>query len=117
MKSIEKIRWKICSECEFLQHQTHIRCLNCRNDKFRFIEASVECKLITFTILKALPAEFRDTKSYALGIVEFENGIKALGQITTQANLYIGMKLKPISKKVCENLDGREIYTSVFEPI
>ncbi|MFW9877559.1 MAG: Zn-ribbon domain-containing OB-fold protein [Candidatus Thorarchaeota archaeon] len=117
MNNTEKIRWKICSKCEFLQHESHLRCLNCKNDNFRFIEASGICKLITFTILNAPPAEFRDKKSYALGIVEFENGIKALGQITTQDNLYIDMKLKPKYKKICENLDGKDIYTYVFEPI
>ena len=72
---------------------------------------------MTFTILNAPPAEFRDKKSYALGIVEFANGIKALGQITSKENLKIGMKLKSIYKKICENLDGNEVYAHIFEPV
>jgi len=116
MNNKVKIEWKKCDNCGFLQHKSHLRCLNCRNDKFTLIEASGECKLITFTILNAPPAEFRDQKSYALGIVEFENDIKALGQITTQENLSIGMRLKPIYKKICNNLDGNEVYTYIFEP-
>ena len=55
--------------------------------------------------------------SYALGVVEFENGLKALGQMTTQVNLKIGMELKPKYIKICDNLDGKEIYTYIFEPI
>jgi uncharacterized OB-fold protein len=61
--------------------------------------------------------EFRSKNSYALGIVEFENGVKALGQIASQENLQIGMKLKPIYKKICDNLDGKEVHTFFFEPI
>jgi len=117
MNREKKIRWKICSECNYKQHESHLRCLNCKNDKFRILDAAGQCKLITYTILNSPPAEFRDKNHYALGVVEFENGIKALGQITTTKNLYIGMKLNPIYKKICDNLNGKEIYAYVFEPI
>jgi uncharacterized OB-fold protein len=117
MENEVKLNWKKCNKCGFLQHFSHLRCLKCKNDNFTLIEASGECKLITFTILRAPPAEFRYKKSYALGIVEFENGIKGLGQITTQENLYTGMKLKPIYKKICDNLNGKEVNAYVFEPL
>lgn len=116
MNNKVKIEWKKCDNCGFLQHKSHLRCLNCRNDKFTLIEASGKCKLITFTILYAPPAEFRDRPSYTLGVVEFENGVRAIGQITSQDNLEIGMKLKPVYRKICENLDGKEINAYVFEP-
>ncbi|MFX1243030.1 MAG: Zn-ribbon domain-containing OB-fold protein [Promethearchaeota archaeon] len=117
MENKEKLSWKKCIKCGFLQHNSHIRCLNCKNETFKIIEASGTCKLNTFTILNAPPAEFRSKNSYALGVVEFENGVKALGQITTQENLRIGMKLKPVYKKICDNLDGKEIYAFIFKPI
>jgi uncharacterized OB-fold protein len=115
--TVEKILWKKCKSCELIQHNSHLRCLKCKNKEFHEIEASGSSKLLTYTILKAPPAEFRDKSSYALGIVEFENGIKVLGQIATQENLKTGMRLKPIYKKICENLDGKEIKTFVFKPI
>lgn len=37
--------------------------------------------------------------------------------ITTQDNLKIGMKLKPIYRKICENLGGNEVFAHVYEPI
>jgi uncharacterized OB-fold protein len=117
MEYEEKLSWKECYECGLLQHISHLRCLKCKNDKFNLIEASGECKLITFTILNAPPAEFSFKNSYALGVVEFENGVRGLGQITSQSNLHIGMKLRPIYKKICDNFDGKEIHTYVFEPI
>jgi len=117
MNNEEKIEWKKCNNCGFLQHPSHLRCLKCKYDKFEKIVAIGNAKLLTFTILKAPPAEFRDKSSYALGVVEFENGIKALGQITLQDRLKVGMKLKPIYRKICENLDGKEVYDYAFELI
>jgi uncharacterized OB-fold protein len=91
--------------------------LHCKFNQFEKIEASGDGRLISYTILTAPPAEYRNKFSYALGVVEFKNGIKALGQITTSENLNLGMKLRPIYKKVCENLDNKEVYSYVFEPI
>ena len=116
MNNKDMLEWKKCNNCGFLQYKTHLRCLRCRFNEFSIIEASGQGKLLTFTILTAPPAEFRDHDSYALGLIEFENGIKAIGQITTQNNLKTGMKLKPVYKKICNNLDGKEVYTYVFEP-
>ncbi|MHA2390531.1 MAG: Zn-ribbon domain-containing OB-fold protein [Promethearchaeota archaeon] len=113
----EKIEWKKCKNCGFLQYNSHIRCLQCKHERFETIVASGSCKLLTYTILKAPPSEFRINPSYALGIVEFENGVKALGQITSQENLKVGMELEPIYTKICDNLDGKEVFTHVFEPI
>jgi uncharacterized OB-fold protein len=113
----EKIQWKKCENCGFIQHKSHLRCLNCKNKKFEIIKASGDAKLLTFTILKAPPAEFRDKDSYAIGVVEFENSIKALGQITVDENLKVGMKLKAVYKKICNNLDGNEVFSYVFEPV
>jgi uncharacterized OB-fold protein len=116
MTNKDMIEWKKCNKCGFLQYKTHLRCIKCRFDKFSIIEASGQGKLLTFTILTAPPAEFRDRESYALGLVEFENRIKAIGQISTQENLEIGMKIKPVYKKICKNLDGKEVNAYVFEP-
>ena len=113
----DNIIWNKCKKCGFLQHSSHLRCLKCKSEDFNTVKAEGNPTLISYTILKAPPAEFRDKTSYALGVVEFENGVKGLGQITTQTNLQTGMTLKPIYQKICENLDGKEVYTHVFEPI
>ena len=117
MNNEKNIEWIKCRNCGFIQHNSHLRCLQCRNDTFETITAMGTCKLLTYTILKAPPAEYRNKSSYALGIVEFKNGVKALGQIATQENLKTGMELKPMYTKICNNLDGKEVFTYVFEPI
>ncbi|MBY9015250.1 MAG: OB-fold domain-containing protein [Candidatus Lokiarchaeota archaeon] len=111
------IIWKKCKKCGFLQHSSHLRCIKCKSEDFDTVKAEGNPKLISYTILKAPPAEFRDKASYALGIMEFENGVKGLGQITNQNNLKTGMNLTPIYRKICENLDGKEVYNFVFQPI
>ncbi len=113
----EKIKWNKCKNCGFLQHTTHLRCLQCKSDKFESIEASGICKLLTYTILNALPMEFRDQESYALGVVEFKNGVKALGQLANKDNLKTGMLLQPIYKKICNDLNGTEVYSYIFKPL
>jgi hypothetical protein len=113
---IDKIEMKKCDNCGFLQHDSHLRCLKCKNVNFSKISASGACKLLTYTILKAPPKEFREQGFYALGVVEFENGIKVLGQITTHEDLKIGMKLVPIYKKISNDLDGQEVFAHVFKP-
>ncbi|MHA2038624.1 MAG: Zn-ribbon domain-containing OB-fold protein [Promethearchaeota archaeon] len=116
MNNEKRIEWKKCRKCSFLQHESHLRCLQCKNETFDSVSSSGICKLLSYTVLNAPPAEYRDKSSYALGIVEFENGVKALGQITTQENLKTGMELKPVYAKICDNLDGKEVFTYVFEP-
>ena len=89
----------------------------CKNTTFEIISTSGTCKLLTYTILKAPPMEYRDKGSYALGVVEFQNGIKTLGQLGTKNNLEIGMELEPKYEKICNNLNGQEVYAHVFYPI
>ena len=116
MNSEEKIIWKKCTNCGLLQHSSHLRCLMCKHEKFDSIAASGSAKLLTYTILKAPPAEFRDKPHYALGVLEFENGIKILGQIAPEDQLKVGMVMKPTYRKICTNLDGKEVYDYTFEP-
>ena len=111
------IIWKKCKNCGKLQYSDHIRCLQCKNMTFDLVQSSGDCRLLTYTILTATPAEFQDKKAYALGIVEFSNGIKALGQITTLDNLKIGMKLRPKFGKLTNNLDGHEVSGIFYEPL
>ncbi len=118
MKSVSEttIVWKKCKKCEKLQNLDHLRCIQCKNTTFDTVKSSGDCKLLTYTILTATPSEYRDKKSYAIGVVEYSNGLKAMGQITTSENLKIGMKLTSKFQKLTENLDGKEIFGITFKP-
>ena len=117
MNNEEKLISAKCKKCGYLQDISHLRCIKCKNKTFDTIEANGSCVLLTYTVLNAPPMEFRDKASYALGIVQFENGIKVLGQISPKEDLIVGMKLKPVYEKICNNLDGNEVYSYVFKLI
>ncbi len=111
------IEWNKCKKCGFLQYPSHLSCIKCKNKSFEKIQAKGIPTLMTYTILNAPPMEFTDKKSLVLGVVQFENGIKLLGQISTKNDLMIGMKLKPVYQKICNNLDGKEVFDYSFEPV
>lgn len=50
------------------------------------------CKLLTFTRLWALPVGFDEHATLMLGVVEFDNGVRALGQLDV-AEPTLGMAL------------------------
>jgi len=110
------IIWKKCKKCGKLQHPDHLRCIQCKNTTFNILKSSEDCKLLTYTILTAPPSEYRDKKSYAIGVVEYSNGLKAIGQIKSQENLKIGMKLRTKVGKLTNNLDGVIIFGIKYEP-
>lgn len=109
------LKGKKCQNCNFLQHSSHLRCLNCKHTQFSLIHPVGAATLISFTVLKAVPMEFREKKSYILGIVEFENHIRAMGQLSLEDDVVIGMKLKPKYTEICKNLDGKVIKSYIFE--
>ncbi|MHA1144156.1 MAG: Zn-ribbon domain-containing OB-fold protein [Candidatus Helarchaeota archaeon] len=113
----EKVTWKTCQKCGYLQHLDHHRCLNCNNADFKEIDGQGPLELITYTILRAPPKEFVGQEPYALGIAKFENGIKILGQLTTKENLSIGMQLKLVASKLCDNLDGQPVNGYKLAPL
>ena len=117
MTEEEKIEWKKCQNCDFLQHSSHNRCINCKHENFTSIRAIGNAKLLSYTILKAPPAEFREKSEYVLGILEFENGIKILGQIDYEDQLKSGMMMRPVYRKITDNLNGNEVFGYAFEPV
>jgi uncharacterized OB-fold protein len=93
LKEIKAFR---CASCGRTHYPYHDRCLNCRGRDFETIEAEGNARLLTFTQLFALPWGF-DQQFLFLGVVEFENGVRALGQIKAESldELSIGMWMKP----------------------
>jgi uncharacterized OB-fold protein len=102
-----------CKKCGLVMYPHHFRCLECHGRDFEQIEPSREGTLRTFTVLEQLPWGI-DERERTLGVVEFENGVKALGLIRT-AKPKIGMRLTRCWEPVRE-IGGEEIYGLIFEP-
>ena len=80
-----------CNHCGYIMYPYHLRCLNCNERDFEEIKPEGEAELVTYTIVNELPWGI-DERGRVLGVVKFENGVKALGLIQVD-DPKIGMKL------------------------
>lgn len=105
-----------CKKCGRVHYPFHERCLDCRNREFEELAPQGNAKLLAYTQIFNLPWGF-DTRFLIIGVVEFENKIKALGQIRTDSldGLKTGMKMRPTWEPVKE-VAGENIYGLVLHP-
>jgi len=102
-----------CAECSRVFHPARAVCLSCGSRQFSEIPLEEEGVLVTFTRLHALPMDFH-TRTLMLGIVEFPNGVRALGQLGSE-QVEMGMKMRP-RWEVVRTLEGVQIYGLRFYP-
>jgi hypothetical protein len=102
-----------CKGCGTVMFPRHDRCLSCKGREFEKIEPEGKAKLLTFTILNELPWGI-DERGRVIGIVEFENGVRATGLILAE-NPKLGMKLLPTMQPV-RVISGVKTYGLAFEP-
>ncbi|MFH1681507.1 MAG: DNA-binding protein [Candidatus Eisenbacteria bacterium] len=112
-----------CPKCGALYHPAPMVCRKCRNRRdpsvtvypdFEKIPLGGPCRLLTWTRIYALP-EGIDRPSLAFGVVEFENGIRAVGQLMVE-NPENGARLDARPGLVRE-LVGRDFYgLQLFDP-
>lgn len=110
----EKMMGFKCKRCDKIMYPKHERCLSCRGTEFDEVSLGNECKLVTYTKLYALPRGI-EMSHLTLGIVDFGNKVRALGQIITD-NPELGMKLRPVWGRL-RKIGGKEVYGFKFEPI
>ncbi len=105
-----------CKKCGKLHYPYHDRCLECKNREFEKVKPQGDVKLLTYTTIYNLPWGF-DQRFLILGIAEFENHIKVMGQIIAESTdgLKIGMKMKPYWD-VIRYQYGEPVYGLKFDP-
>jgi len=101
-----------CAACGQVMYPKHTRCLNCNEREFTEFSPSGKAKLITYTIVNELPWGI-DERGRILGVVVFEDGVKALGLIKSDKPK-IGMVLEP-DWDVVRVIGGERVYGLVFE--
>ena len=102
-----------CKACGYVMYPSHLRCLHCGGREFEEIEPGDRGKLVTYTEIFNLPWGI-DERSRTIGIVEFEDGVKAMGQIKAD-HPKIGMKLKA-EWGIVRVISGTEVYGLIFLP-
>jgi uncharacterized OB-fold protein len=106
-----------CKKCGKLHYPFHDRCLACKNREFETVKPQGQAKLLTFTRIYNLPWGF-DQRYLTIGVVEFENGVRAMGQIHADESydLKLGMQMQPGWEPVRVQY-GENVYGLVLEPI
>ncbi|HEX9616098.1 MAG TPA: hypothetical protein VGA03_01685 [Anaerolineales bacterium] len=106
-----------CKKCGKIHYPFHDRCLACKGREFETIKPQGNAKLITYTQIFNLPWGF-DQRFLIIGVAEFENGVKAMGQVKAESidQLQTGMLVHPGWEPVRVQA-GEKIYGLVFEPI
>ncbi len=96
-----------CKKCEVIQFPGRAICPECGSKKSEPVTLSGKGTLETFTITRIAPEGFGDITPYAVGIIELEEGVKIMAQITDcdPETLKIGDKVVAKFRKVRE--DGK----------
>ncbi len=106
-----------CKKCGKIHYPFHDRCINCKGRDFEIIHPQGQAKLLTYTQIFNLPWGF-DQRFLVIGVAEFENGVKAMGQVNAGSvdELKVGMPVaaswEPIRVQYGEN-----VYGLKFKPI
>ncbi len=115
MKEIAITAYK-CKKCGKIHYPYHDRCLACRGREFEPVKPQGNVKLLAYTAIFNLPWGF-DQRYLFLGIGEFENGVRAMGQIHADSidELKSGMLMKaswePIRVQYGEDVYGLKFST------
>lgn len=108
-----------CKQCSAIHFPGRLICPECRSKDFETIRLSGKGKLATFTIIRIAPAGYGDQAPYAVGIVELEEGVRMMGQITdcNPETLKIGDNLITKFRRITEeNKSGMIMYGYKFVP-
>ena len=108
-----------CNKCGHISFPGRLICPECHAKDFESFNLSGKGTLVTYTIIRTAPTDFLDLAPYAVGIIELEEGIKIMGQITdcVPEDLKIGEKLIAKFRRMNEEgKTGMIIYSYKFVP-
>jgi uncharacterized OB-fold protein len=116
MSGIKLLAYR-CKKCGKIHCPLHDRCLKCKGREFDEIRPEGDAKLLTFTQIFNLPWGF-DERFLIIGVCEFANGIRAMGQIKGDSvdALKLGMLMRPSWESV-RVISGEKVYGLKFEPV
>jgi uncharacterized OB-fold protein len=105
-----------CKKCGKLHYPYHDRCLACKSRDFEKIKPQGNARLLTFTRIYNLPWGF-DQRYLTIGVAEFENGVRAMGQINADESFPLreGITLIP-SWDVVRLQAGENVYGLKLTP-
>jgi uncharacterized OB-fold protein len=95
-----------CKKCSGVTFPPRIDCISCESSEMEWIEIKEAGKLVTFTTVMYGPAGFENQTPYTLGVVQFSQGIKMLGQIDKKipiGEIKVGMEMNVVPIELSQN--------------
>jgi len=92
----KKLMGVVCAKCKKVTVPPRSLCPHCGSSDMNWTELPSKGKLVTYTVIHVSPAQFQELSPYAVGIVEFAEGVRLPGMIrkVKLENLKIGMELQ-----------------------
>jgi uncharacterized OB-fold protein len=107
-----------CKKCGATSFPPRADCEVCMSPDFEFFEISGKATLNTFTKIVAAPTGFEDVTPYIVGLVDLEEGGRALawfGETIKEDEIKIGMALQLVPQ-IFEDLEEIKVYYSLEKP-
>lgn len=106
-----------CKKCGRVHYPKHEQCLSCKHREFEEIKPKGHAKLVTYTQIFNLPWGFNE-RFMIIGIGQFQNGVKAMGQIKADSldGIKSGMTLDA-SWEPIRHVFGEPVYGLKFAPV
>jgi len=107
-----------CQKCGATSFPPRADCEVCMSGDFEFVEVSGQATLHTFTRIVAAPTGFEDMAPYVVGVVDLEEGGRALawfGETIEEEEIEIGMALQLVPR-IFEELEEIKVYYSLERP-
>ena len=107
-----------CRKCGTTSFPPRADCEVCMSGDFEFSEISGKATLNTFTKIVAAPTGFEDVSPYIVGVVDLEEGGRALawfGETIKEEEIEIGMALQVVPQ-IFEELEDIKVYYSLEKP-
>ena len=107
-----------CKDCGAFSFPPRADCEQCMSGNFEFVELSGKSTLQTFTKIVAAPTGFEEVVPYTVGVVDLEEGGRALawfGDTVNEDEIKIGMELQVVPQIFDEEPDIK-VYYSLEKP-
>jgi uncharacterized OB-fold protein len=107
-----------CKKCGAQSFPPRADCDQCMSGDFEYVEVSGRAKLHTYTRIVAAPTGFEDVAPYTVGVVDLEEGGRALawiGDSVPDDQVEIGMDLQLVPR-VFEELEEIKVHYTLEQP-
>ena len=107
-----------CKKCGAFSFPPRADCEACMSGDFEFVELSGKSTLQTFTKIVAAPTGFEDVVPYTVGVVDLEEGGRALawfGDTIAEDEIEIGMDLQVVPQ-IFDEVEDIKVYYSLEKP-